>query len=157
MEQYLFFLIVVSALFMMAIAVTYINTRQPHAALNRRLLFRVALTAPFLIAAAAGLGVLLRGPLKFLAVIGVCAGLLAYWHVRPDFLSRYKPLTKKYAGLIMAVIMAFLVAGCAGTSTPAVSPQQPQQQELQKQLLKQFPEPPQPVERGHGTLLHKQN
>lgn len=97
----------------MAVFPTYLfNKREHNGKLEKIEFFKIVLPAPFLIILSFFVGRFLEGnSLKFILTLGPAALLWLYLVVKPNALKEYDPMVKRYGGLSMAVILAFLLTG----------------------------------------------
>lgn len=96
-----------------AVFPTYLFNKQDHKGkLEKKEFFKIILPAPFLIILSFFVGRFFEGnSFKFIFTLGPAALLWLYLVVKPKALKEYDPMVKRYGGLSMAVILAFLLTG----------------------------------------------
>jgi len=136
--------------YIMALAAYYITNRHDNQGrIEKKDILKIALFAPIIIVAAFEIGQLLSGNMiKFIVILGASALIRLYLHFKPDAFKRYDKNVRKYAGLLMAVILALLITGCAGSSNQKIGTNLSDKQK--QELIQQF-EPPNQPEKGRGS------
>lgn len=95
------------------------NRRENKGILDKRDLLKIVLLAPILIAISFFIGKFFEGEfLKFILTLGPLLFLRMYLDFKPNSFKQYNPTLKKYGGLFIAVLLAFLITGCAGNKEP---------------------------------------
>jgi amino acid permease len=132
----------------MVIIVTYVGNRATNQGkINKKTLLTTILIAPIPILTAYLLGKFFNGNGKFLLIIVPCIGLLVL-QIKPRCLDQYNPFVNKYAGVIMAVLLCFLIAGCGNSDNDKVKTSE--KNDVYKK--ERYTESPTPTKRGTGMI-----
>lgn len=140
--------------FIMAIFFNYIwNKREHKGKLEKKEFFLIVLVAPFLIAMSFFIGRFFEGnSLKFILTLGPAALLWLYLEFKPNSFKQYDPILKKYGGLFMAVILAFLITGCTTTKEPEPKITDTPKKDVMQRISDQPSQEELSKKQGHGTL-----